>query len=123
MSLVEEKAIAKHCIMMANQNFPISHNLLHGLAKDILNLPAEAKIRHHKIGEDWMDRFLFRNSKIRMKFTRYQEHYRLAVSNNIELQLDFLRQLANLVYKLKVREADIWNCDEKRITIGKQSMK
>ena len=47
----------------------------------------------------------------------------MAVSNNIELQLDFLKQLANLIRRLKVQEQDIWNCDEKGITIGRQSMK
>ena len=119
----EEKAIAKHCILMADHNFPISHELLRRLAQDILNSRCESQIHHHEIGEDWVDRFLSRNPEIRMKFTRYQERSRLAVSNNIELQLDFLRQLANLVRRLKVREHDIWNCDEKGITIGQQSMK
>ena len=47
----------------------------------------------------------------------------MAVSNNIELQLDFLKQLANLIRRLKVQGQDIWNCDEKGITIGRQSMK
>ena len=119
----EEKVIAKHCIQMADHNFPISHELLRRLPQDILNSRCEAPIHHHDFGEDWVDGFRSRNPEIRRKFTQYQERSRLAVSNNIELQLDFLRQLGNLVCRLKVREHDIWNCDEKGINIGRQSMK
>ena len=48
----EEKAIAKHCIQMADHNFAISHKFLRRLAQDILNSQCEAQIHHHEIGED-----------------------------------------------------------------------
>ena len=61
----EEKAIAKHCIMMADDNFPMSHDLLRGLAQDILNLRVLPKPMttqdqppFRQVGEDWVDRFL-----------------------------------------------------------------
>ena len=122
----EERAIAEHCIQMADQNFPISHDLLKRLAQDILNARFQSSVDHldrRQVGQDWVDRFLKRNPDIKTKFVRYQERSRLAISNNVELQLDFLKQLANLVRRLKVKEEDIWNCDEKGITMGRQSMK
>lgn len=126
----EEKAIAKHCIMMADHNFPMSHDLLRGLAQDILNsrvLPKPITTQHQQqfrqVGEDWVDRFLKRNPEIKTKLVRHQERSRLAISNNLELQRDFLKQLANLIRRLKVQEENIWNCDEKGITMGRQSMK
>lgn len=33
----EERAIVNHCIRMADLNFPVSHDMLHKLAQDILN--------------------------------------------------------------------------------------
>ena len=126
----EEKAIAQHCLMMADHNFPISHALLRNLAQDILNSRSTTVLtseshppQPRQIGQDWVDRFLKRNQEIRVKFVRYQERSRLAVTKNIELQHDFLRQLANLIRRLKVPEANIWNCNEKGITMGRQSIK
>ena len=126
----EEKAITQHCLKMADHNFPISHTLLRNLAQDMYNsrsiaVPSSEYLppQPRQIGQDWVDRFLKRNQKIRAKFVRHQERSRLAVSNNIELQFDFLRQLANLIRRLKVQEANIWNCDEKGITMGRQSIK
>ena len=54
---------------------------------------------------------------------RYQEQSRLAVSKNIELWHDVLKQLTNLIRRLKVPKANIWNCDEKGITMGRQAIK
>ena len=126
----EEQAIAKHCIALADYNFPISHDLLKRLAQDILNARVQPKETANseqpqakQIGEDWTNRFLKRNPDVKTRFVRYQERSRLAVSNNIELQLDFLKQLADIVRRLKVHESNIWSCDEKAITIGLQSVK
>ena len=111
---------------MAEHNFPVSHDLLKRLAQDILNSRSQSTAsvpEVRQVGQDWVERFLKRNPDIKTKLVRYQERSRLAVSNNIELQLDFLRQLANLVRRLKAQDVDIWNCDEKGITIGRQSMR
>ena len=68
-----------------------------------------------------MDRFLDRNSGFKKIYIRYQERVRAAATNDIELQADFLCKLANLIQRKKIAQGDIWNCDEKGITMGRTS--
>ena len=85
------------------------------------NDPSTSNLPIHFIGVHWVDRFLNRNPGFKKVYIRYQERQRAAATNDIELQADFLRKLANLIRQKKIAQADIWNCDEKGITMGKHS--
>ena len=71
----------------------------------------------HVVGIHWVDRFLKRNAGFKKVYIRYQERARAAASNDIELQQDFLRKFANLIRRKKITPSNIWNCDEKGITM------
>ena len=77
----------------------------------------------HIIGQNWVKRFLKRNSGFETVYIRYQERSRAAAINDIELQADFLRQPANLIRRKKIHHNDIWNCDEKGIIMGRNAMR
>jgi len=77
----------------------------------------------HVIGNHWVDRFLNCNSGFKKIYIRYQERARAAACNDVELQADFLRKLANLVRRKKISPANIWNCDEKGITMGRNGLR
>ena len=65
------------------------------------------------MGVNWVNRFLDRNPAFKKTYVRYQERARVAASNDEELQVNFLRKLANLVRRKKLSPENIWNCDEK----------
>jgi len=73
----EETAIAEYASIMADAGFPLSHDLLRQIAQGIIN---EREMPQHG-----------------QVYIRYQERARAAATNDIELQADFLRKLANLV--------------------------
>ena len=75
----------------------------------------------HVIGSHWVDRFLARNSQFHKRFIRYQERARQAASNDIESQAYFLCLLANLIRCKNIVPEDLWNCDEKGITMGRSN--
>ena len=136
----EERAIADHCGVMADLGFPVSHDLLQKIAQDMLNsrkqppktkggilvnqLPnPEPNPDIHVIGAHWVDRFLSRNEEFKKRYIRYQERARKAASNDEESQIHFLKLLANLVRRHSVIPADIWNCDEKGIIMGRNQVR
>ena len=135
----EERAIADHCGVMVDLSFPLSHELLKKIAQDMLNsrkqppktkggilvnqfFTKNASSGIHTFGVHWVDRFLSRNADFRKHYTWYQERARKAASNDEEAQLHFLKLLANLVRCHSVIPADIWNCDEKGIIMGRNQM-
>ena len=118
----EEKAIAEHIGTMADCGFPLNHALLRQIAQDMVNMrdilqkgksDSTESSSSHVVGAKWVDRFLERNSRFKKTYVKYQERARAAVSNDIELQRDFVRKLANLVRRKSITSDNIWNCDEK----------
>ena len=120
----EEKAIAAHVGEMADCGFPLNDMLLRHFAQDMLNErnvkqtgkskdPIDLETTPHKVGKNWVDRFLARNPGLKKTYIRYQERARAAASNDIELQADFLRKLSNLMRRKGIEPQDLWNCDEK----------
>ena len=82
----------------------------------------QTPLKTHIVGVNWVDRFLDHNSGFKKIYIRYQERARAAATNDIELQADFLRKLANLVHRKKISPNNLWNCDEKGITMGRNSI-
>ena len=136
----EERAIADHCGTMADFGFPISHDLLHKLAQDMLNSrkqppkmkggivvnqPPASGVNSvvHTLSLNWVDRFLARNQEFKKGYIRYQERARKAASSDKESQIHFLYLLSNLVRWHKVVPEDIWNCDEKGIIMGRNQVR
>ena len=140
----EEKAIADHCGVMADLGFPVSHDLLRKIAQDMVNSrnqPPTGKgkgkgavkshiqtlngqnFEVHTVGVHWVDRFLRRNPRFKKRYVRYQERARQAASNDQESVTCFLRMLDKLRRRYKVEPEDIWNCDEKGITMGRQQVR
>lgn len=72
----------------------------------------------HILGVHWFDRFMSRHPDFRMAFVQYQERGRKAAADP-EVQQHFFRMLANLIRRQGIKEEDIWNCDEKGITMGR----
>ena len=68
-----------------------------------------------------MDRFLGYNPGFKKVYICYQERARPAATNDIELQADFLQKLVNFIRRKIIAQVDIWNCDEKGITIERNS--
>lgn len=83
--------------------------------------PATTNSHIHIVGANWVDRFLNRNSGFKKVYIRYQESARKAATNDAELQMDFLRKLANLVRRNHITHGNICNCDEIGMTMGKDS--
>ena len=143
----EERAIAEHCGTMADLGFPVSHDMLQQIAQDMLNSrnqppkgssigkgngmskghsssePLAKDLGVHIVGVHWVDRFLRRNPEFKKRYVRYQERARKAASNDEESQAHFLHLLANPVRRHKVAAEDIWNCDEKGITMGRNQIR
>jgi len=91
------------------------------LARQGVMLPSASNPNIHIVGLHWVNRFVDCNPGFRKVYVRYQERARAAASNDTELQDDFLRKLANLVRRKKIAQCNIWNCDKKGITMGKNS--
>ena len=66
-----------------------------------------------------VDSFLDRHPGFQKKVIQYQEHARKAAADP-EVQQDFYRYLANLKRHLNIHQQDIWNYNEKGITMGHQ---
>lgn len=107
----EEKAIGEYIGMMADVGFPVNHDRLRQMVQDIIN--SRQMEGTHIVGHNWVNRFLNRNPEFKKTYVRYQERARAAASNDKELQVNFLRKLANLVRRKKITPENIWNCDEK----------
>ena len=124
----EEKAITEHIGTMADCGFPLTHKLLQQTAQDMLNLRDIQRNKKlgdssgttlpptHIVGKHWVDRFLERNEGFKSTYIWYQERARVAASNDVELQADFLRKLDNLVQRKKIMPENLWNCDEKGLS-------
>ena len=136
----EERAIGRHCGIMADRGFPVSHDLLRKLAQDMLNSrkqPPKTKggilvnqcstsdtdSEIHTIGVHWVDRFLSRNPQFKKRYIRYQERARKAASSDEEAQIHFLELLAKLARRHKVTPNNVWNCDEKGIIMGRNQVR
>ena len=143
----EERVIAEHCGAMADLGFLVSHDMLQQIAQDMLNSrnqppkgssigkgngmskghsssePLAKDLGVHIVGVHWVDRFLWRNPEFKKRYVRYQERARKAASNDEESQAHFLHLLPNLVRRHKVAAEDIWNCNEKGITIGRNQIR
>lgn len=119
----EEKAISNYIGTMADMGFPLNYSLVRQMAQDLVNercIPLRTKggpsvdpESVHVVGINWVNRFLDRNQGLKRKYIRFQERARAAATNDIELQADFLRKLANLIRRKKITADNIWNCDEK----------
>jgi len=97
----EEGAVVELCELMADCGFPLSNNK-----------------PQHELGMQWVDRFLTRHSSVKKRYITYQERVRKQAAKD-EIQKEFLRNLANLTRRKKVTPDNIWNCDEKGITMGR----
>lgn len=75
----------------------------------------------HIVGIHWVDHFLKRNTGFKKVYIRYQERARAVASEDKELQVDFLWKFANLIRRKGITPDNIWNCDEKGITMGRNS--
>jgi len=61
-----------------------------------------------------------RTQDSKKKYICYRERAHAAACNDVELEeADFLRKLANLVRRKKIAPENIWNRDEKGITMGR----
>lgn len=107
----EEKAMGEYIGMMADVGFPLNHDRLRQIVQDIIN--SRQTDNTHIVGVNWVNRFLDRNPAFKKTYVRYQQRARVAASNDEELQVNFLRKLANLVRRKKLSPENIWNCDEK----------
>ena len=141
----EEKAIADYAIVMADAGFPLNHTLLREIAQFMVNergivqkgqratfsltgttIPSTAtsdleSSSLHIIGAHWVDRFLQRQPGLKKIYIRYQDRARATASNDVDLLNDFLRKLGNLIRRFKITADNLWNCDEKGITVGKNN--
>ena len=129
----EERAIASFCGVMADHGFPVSHDMLKKIAQDMLNSrkqPPKGKGKAdtesedvHVIGVHWVKRFLRRKPGFKKQYVPYQERARKAASNDTEAQAHFFLLLSNLIRRYKVLPEDLWNCDEKGITMGRNQIR
>ena len=72
----------------------------------------------HEIGAQWVERFLTCHPSLSKRCIMYQERVRKQAAKD-EIRREFLRDLANLARRKKVTLDNIWNCDEKGITMGR----
>lgn len=118
----EEKAIAEHIGTMADCGFPLNHALLSQIVQDMVNMrnilqkgksDSTESSSSYVVDAKWVNWFLERNSGFKKTYVKYQERARAAASNDIELQSDFMRKLANLVRRKSITSYNIWNCNKK----------
>ena len=127
---------------MADHGFLISHNMLQKIAQDIVNsrkqppkgkgeASASASVSAgtaledpevHVIGVHWVKRLLRHKSRFKKQYVGYEERARKAASHGTDEHVHFFLLLSNLIRRYKVLREDLWNCDEKGITMGRNQI-
>jgi len=107
--------------MMADEGFPLTFDFLHRIAQAIINDRAPPN-NEYDIGRHWVRRFLDRHPTLNQRYIAYQERVRKSAARKNIRQL-FYRDLANLACRKGVTPDNIWNCDEKGITMGRGGQK
>lgn len=113
----EEKAMQTWCEEMNEVGFPVNKLMLREMAQFIL----DNRDCQHIVGVHWPDRFLKRHPTIELNFVKYQEKTRRKAEAEVDIQRSFYRILSITIRKYKVTPNNIWNCDEKGITMGRMT--
>ena len=99
---------------MADLGFPVHIPMLRAMAILILKSKNSLTI---VIGEGWYTRFLNRHPVIEFRYVQYLERAQASKSANAEVRKIFYGKLKGMICQYNIRPENLWNCDEKGITI------
>jgi Tc5 transposase DNA-binding domain len=109
----QEQALVKWICMQDDRGIPPRLDLVRDKVLAIIQ-QSQSKT---SLGKHWLNRFTKRHSELQIRFSQHLERQRSAASNPRVLEHHF-KLFHKALQEYKIKEANIWNMDEKGFLLG-----